>query len=83
MLIDICDKLSESHFGCGPRCIFWPIFVRFRKKLKIELFKKTINILNFNAHRGTKIIFKNKKILKIVGVQTRNKCSLGNVERKE
>jgi hypothetical protein len=35
-----------------PQCIFWPIFVRFRVKLKIELFKKPIDILNYNAHRA-------------------------------
>jgi hypothetical protein len=28
----------------AEQCIFWPIFVRFRVKLKIKLFKKTIGI---------------------------------------
>jgi hypothetical protein len=42
------------------QCIFWLIFVRFRIKYKIELFKKTIDILNYKAHGVTKIIFKIK-----------------------
>jgi hypothetical protein len=29
----------------APQCIFWPIFVRFRIKLKIELFKKQLIFL--------------------------------------
>jgi hypothetical protein len=27
--------------AAAPQCIFWPSFVHFRIKLKIELFKKT------------------------------------------
>jgi hypothetical protein len=42
-----------------PQCIFWPIFVRFRKKFKIKLFKKPIDILNYKAHGVTKIIVLN------------------------
>jgi hypothetical protein len=41
------------------QCIFWPIFVWFRIKLKIELLKKPIDILNYKANGAgvTKIIF--------------------------
>jgi hypothetical protein len=49
--------MSWSCDGHVAQCIFWPIFVRFRVKLKIEVFKKTIGIPNYNAHGVTKIIF--------------------------
>jgi hypothetical protein len=38
---------------------FWADFCPVRLKLKIELFKKMIDILNYNAHGVTKIIFLN------------------------
>jgi hypothetical protein len=42
----------------SAQCIFWPIFVRFRIKLKIELFKTPIDIPYYKADGVTKI---NKK----------------------
>jgi hypothetical protein len=41
---------DPGHEGHVAQCIFWPIFVRFWVTFKIELFKKTIGILNYKAH---------------------------------
>jgi hypothetical protein len=43
--------------------MFWMIIVHFRIKLKIELFKKTIHILNYNAHGVTKYSKKKSQII--------------------
>jgi hypothetical protein len=45
---------------------FWADFCPVRVKLKIELFKKMIDILNYNAHGVTKIIFRTQRRRKLL-----------------
>jgi hypothetical protein len=40
-----CVRLSFSPEATNAQCIFWPIFVRLRVKLKIKLFKNRLVFL--------------------------------------
>jgi hypothetical protein len=53
---DGLSVIQSENNSVLARCIFGPIFVHFRVKWKIELFKKTIDILNSQDDGVNKII---------------------------
>jgi hypothetical protein len=58
-LIGIFKTEEDTVEWDNAQCIFWPIFVHFRIKLKIELFKNPIYIPNYYDHGGHKNNFLN------------------------
>jgi hypothetical protein len=56
-----CYRKTRSkcpHQAAHCTVYFWADFCPVKVKLKFELFKKIIDIVNYNAHGVTKLIFK-------------------------